>query len=372
MEEEKRLLIFHPIIAPYRIDFFNRLNKTFCTRTCFFMKKFAANYMDSSKVDAQLQFVPHYIDGFSKKNKFQMLRGVTRHIKEFKPNVVLSFEFGSVTLWCLLYRFLSRRRYKVISLLDESYNMAAEGNEFSYMHKIAKKILMPFLDNAIFSDSRVIEYYDGKYPYKGIFFPIISNDEIAAKRQINCLPISSSYVNKYKLKGKHIVLYVGRLLEIKNIDTVIKAFKEVKIDNKVLVIVGDGEKRNDLKALADNNENIIFTGMLSGNELYAWYNVAQIFTLASHIEAFGAVTNEALQGGCYCLISSHAGSCCLIEENNNGNIIPPEDINQWIIKMENAFNKTNVVENELKIKPSRMIVKFEDFMNQLTNEIKTI
>lgn len=72
-------------------------------------------------------------------------------------------------------------------------------------------------------------------------------------------------------------------------------------------------------------ERYIIPWEKTGHELYAWYNIAQLFVLASWQEAFGAVTNEALQGGCRCLISELAGSQCLIKEGINGCTFNPHD-----------------------------------------------
>ena len=68
------------------------------------------------------------------------------------------------------------------------------------------------------------------------------------------------------------------------------------------------------------NDRVWFKGKLSGDELYAWYNLAQIFVLPSSFEPFGAVVNEALVAGCYSIVSKHVGASCIIEKGINGEI----------------------------------------------------
>lgn len=75
--------------------------------------------------------------------------------------------------------------------------------------------------------------------------------------------------------------------------------------------------------------------MLEGEELFAWYDVADVHILASCQEAFGAVTNEALIAGCFSVVSKKAGSQCLIKDGVNGFNVDPdsiEDISNGIVK----------------------------------------
>ena len=58
----KKLLIFHPTIAPYSIDFFNDLNKTFETRVCLRYYNLKSQKFDYDKIAAQFEFEPIYED----------------------------------------------------------------------------------------------------------------------------------------------------------------------------------------------------------------------------------------------------------------------------------------------------------------------
>lgn len=137
---------------------------------------------------------------------------------------------------------------------------------------------------------------------------------IAKKRLERVLPISQNYVSEYHLEGKKVLLFVGRLVALKNVKFALRAFIKANLDNTIFVIVGDGPEKEKLEKIAAGNPAVIFTGRLEGDELYAWYNVGQVFTLPSYKEPFGAVTNEALVAGCKVLISKDAGSNCLVKD----------------------------------------------------------
>lgn len=140
-----------------------------------------------------------------------------------------------------------------------------------------------------------------------------------------------------------------------------------------LIIVGSGEEENRLRQLTVDLEldNVLFTGRLDGEELYSWYNVADYFVLASYLEAFGAVTNEALLAGCYSLISNKAGSRCLIEDGVNGFTFESMDVNELNEKMRLAIKKFPKIRPLNSVKPNLMsdIYPYDYSMRNVINRL---
>lgn len=95
------------------------------------------------------------------------------------------------------------------------------------------------------------------------------------------------------------VLFVGRLSSVKGIDYLIKAAKIVLKQHKdaTFLLVGDGEERQSLKALAKGYENCIkFCGHISRRALVELYQSSTVLVLPSftRLEAFGIVLLEAM------------------------------------------------------------------------------
>ena len=359
---KKKLLIFHTCIAPYRIDLFNAFNALFDMRFCFFLHGLYP------KIEKQFDFSPTFID--KKKGRFYWIKGIISQLRLFEPDVVLCSEFNVVTLIVVLFKFLTLKKYRIISIVDDSYDMVVMGKSFSWKHIWGSRILMPFIDNVINVEPKVTEYYRQKFG-KGVYMPIIVDENKARARLQRILPISQEYVKKYNLEGKKVLLYVGRLVDVKNISFAINAFFKANLKNSIFVIVGDGPEKEKLFSLVNGRKNVIFTGRLEGNALYAWYNIAQIFTLQSTLEPFGAVTNEALLGGCYCLVSNLAGSNCLIKENVNGNIVDPYDEMSYVNLLRNAFNKKKPIVLPIVLRDDGMQDKFADcFKNMIAGVMK--
>ena len=361
-----KLLIFHPVIAPYRIDLFNEFYKRYDAKIYLFKRNLDSQKFDYAKIEQQFIFKPTYIErrlGF-----FQWAIGIIRQLQLNKPQLVICSEFGIATLLVILFKYLTFKKYHIVSMVDDSYNMIAENNQFSKKHAWATRLITPILNNVINVEPRVVNYYK-KFYNKGIFMPIIVDDIQYRQRLQKILTISESYVKAFNLEGKKILLFVGRLVEIKNVSLALSAFAELNDPKTIFVIVGDGPELTKLKNMAANNSNIIFTGRLEGENLYAWYNIANVFTLPSYQEPFGAVTNEALLGGCYALISKNAGSNCLIKENSNGNVIDPYNKNQYIELLEKALDRASPISLPLRLRPNGMFMHFQESFDKMQEKI---
>lgn len=366
----QKLLVFHPVIAPYRIDFFNALCETFHAEVYLYQKNLVTQTFDMNALYKQLCFKPRYLLQKWNLGLFSVPKGIFSALRENKPDIVMVTEYNMITLIVLLYKYLFFRRFKVVSIVDDSYDMVTNDNDFSKWHKYARMLVARLLDNLINVEPRVAEWYQAHYQ-KGIYFPIICEDRKARDRLKRILPISENLVTSYQLEGKRVLLFVGRLVELKNLFFVLDAFKALAQKECVFVIVGDGPQRKDLEEYTQAIPNVIFTGRLEGEELYAWYNIAQVFTLPSTREPFGAVTNEALLGGCYVLVSCLAGSNCLIREGVNGNLINPYNQTDYVKKLELAFSKSAPCKIPLKLRKNAMPESFQSYFCRLTNELQS-
>ena len=168
---KKRLLVFHSTIAPYRIDFFNELYSTFEARICLRYKNLRSQTFDYEKISSRFLFSPIYMKCLFQWRGRIINSGYWKELNDFKPDVVFVEEFSIGAIIVLLHRFFMRRKYRVVSMCDDSYNMVAENNDFSVLHKMARKLIVPLLDDIILVDPKVKEWYQNHYnkgfePYK--------------------------------------------------------------------------------------------------------------------------------------------------------------------------------------------------------------
>ena len=128
-------------------------------------------------------------------------------------------------------------------------------------------------------------------------------------------------------------LFVGRLLDIKNVARLIRAYASYRrkceataIEPEELVIVGDGPEGPNIRRMAKElrMNGIRLTGSLQVDQVKKEYDQAGAFILPSISEPWGLVVNEAMASGLPVLVSSKCGCAPdLVEEGKNGYIFDP-------------------------------------------------
>lgn len=98
-------------------------------------------------------------------------------------------------------------------------------------------------------------------------------------------------------------LYVGRLVEVKNLELLVQTFNEMP--DLELTIVGFGQLEKHLKAMAGSN--VRFVGAVDNEKLPGVYRTADVFVLPSKSEVWGLVVEEALNNGTPVIVSDRVG-----------------------------------------------------------------
>lgn len=130
---------------------------------------------------------------------------------------------------------------------------------------------------------------------------------------------------KFGMKDKLMILYVGRISNEKNISILISSYRHLKniySDLIGLTVVGDGPLLEELKK---GNEDINFTGYLKGQELADAYRAADIFAFPSTTETLGNVVLEAMASGVPVVGPSSGGLKDNIHHMYNGILSVPND-----------------------------------------------
>ena len=163
---------------------------------------------------------------------------------------------------------------------------------------------------------------------------------------------------KYNLKeDDKIILFVGRVASEKSIDMIIKALAIIKkrsIGKVKLLIVGDGPAMDELKQLTRSlkaEEDVIFVGTVSYEEIRHYYKMAYVFTIASTTETFGIVTIEALASGIPVVAIKAPGAVDILTDGLDGLLVDDD-----VEKFANALEKI-IKEPELREKLSRGALK---------------
>lgn len=360
-------ILFQTYIAPYRIDTYNALHVSGNMNFYFLYDKHGMQNFDMDALYAQCIFTPSFLKTISLfKKHYKLCTNIWSILSKEKPEVVIVPEFKILALQVLIYKFLLCKKFKVVSMCDDSYDMVSNNHDFSKIHKWSRKIVVPLLDNLLLVDSKVKDWYQLHYK-KGIWLPIIRDEKKEMERYKQLIPLSIELSHKFNILHKKVLLFVGRFDPVKNLDRLFDALSKTHEDF-VTVLVGNGELEQTLKNLSLSiKKSIIFPGRYEGDGVRAWYNVADVFVLFSKQEAFGAVTNEALIAGVPCLISQNAGSACLIDQSN-GFIVDPYDVDDMAVRIDQMMQKVEP-NKTIRERTCKMNVSFDETINRCIAEM---
>ena len=126
------------------------------------------------------------------------------------------------------------------------------------------------------------------------------------------LPPRSAFESIFpQVRGREVILFVGRINWVKNIDKLLEALAIVRRrrPSAALVCVGpsDNGHRAELERKVQElglGDSVIFTGMLKGEQLKAAYARGNLLALVSQKENFGLAAAEALAAGLPVVVST--------------------------------------------------------------------
>jgi len=108
------------------------------------------------------------------------------------------------------------------------------------------------------------------------------------------------------IKSEFLVLFVGRLTEIKGVKVLIEVASIIK--NVDFYFIGVGPLLNEVKKASLINKNIILIGKVENEDLPLYYNAADVVVVPSQYEeGFGRVVIESLSCGTPVIASNRGG-----------------------------------------------------------------
>lgn len=149
--------------------------------------------------------------------------------------------------------------------------------------------------------------------------------------------------SEYGLENKYVVGHVGHFNPAKNHEKILSVFAEVakRRENAALLLVGDGELENDVRAKTEQlglSDKVVFAG--AHKDVENMYQAMDVFLFPSRYEGFGMAMIEAQAGGLACVASD------VVPEDTNADgramYIPLEEKDEiWAEALLNRERETN-------------------------------
>lgn len=272
---------------------------------------------------------------------FKRLSFLRKTIKGINPDAILSF--GEYWNSFVLLALLGLKFPLYIS------DRCSPKKEFSLFHRTLRKLLYPNAKGIIAQTKTAQLALDRQISHKNI--KVIGN------------PVTQyPNLNPYQEREK-IILSVGRLIETKHYDRLIKIFSRAKAPGWKLVIIGDNALKQDIKSklvsLIDElnmSESIILGGKKS--DIFKYYYKSNIFAFTSSSEGFPNVITEALSAGLPVIsYDCVAGPSEMISDGSNGFLVPVFDDEQFLVKLQLLIDNENL-RVEMAVKAPDSVRKF--------------
>ena len=278
---------------------------------------------------------------FERNNLLKAVCFVHREMREWKPDVMLSF-MVKANVTTLVAKLLSGMRTPVI--------IAERANPYyaPLVFKILKRMWYPFADGAVFQTEQARDYYKG-----------IMKCKTAVLRN----PLNPDFVIvPYEGERKKKIVTAGRLSEEKNQKLLIDAFSRIaeKYPEYSVEIYGDGPLRETL------DQYISVIGMqdrikLMGRKNHIENHIkdVEIFVLPSNSEGMPNALLEAAALGLACIATDCpiGGSAVIIKDGYNGLLIPMNDVSA----LEKALCRVLDSEDLAQTLRSRAVDVVKDF-----------
>ncbi|MGB9857720.1 MAG: glycosyltransferase family 4 protein [Dictyoglomaceae bacterium] len=263
-----------------------------------------------------------FLSPFNFKEYKEKLRSI---IKEFKPNIIHVHSAHELV-------YIVRKISSKIPVIFTCHGYATSLPSIDYF-------LSAFINNRWGDKVICVSDYDKKLLIKmGLSEKkiVLIHNGISEVLEVKDLPI--------KING-FIIGTIARLAKSKGINYLISAFSilEKKYNNIKLVIIGDGEERENLERLAKKlkvENKVYFLGSIPNARYYI--KNFQIFVLPSLFEFLSISILEALSSKVPVIATRVGGTPEIIKNGDSGILVPPKDSKALAVAIERLINNKNL------------------------------
>lgn len=244
----------------------------------------------------------------------------------FSKNNVVHYHAEGPCAWVWIIKWFSKKKI-IVTVHGLDWQRAKWGNFATKFIKFGEKCAVKYADEIIVLSDNVKKYFKDTYNRETNFIPNGVNEPSICEADI--------IKEKYNLNKDEYILFLGRIVPEKGPHYLIEAYNNLQTEKK-LVIAGGASDTNiyyeELKNLAKNNSNIIFTGFVQGKELEELYSNAYIYCLPSDLEGMPLSLLEAMSYS-NCCVTSDIKECAEVLEDKG-----------VIFKKSNVNDLTNIVQ----------------------------
>jgi len=221
----------------------------------------------------------------------------------------------------------------------------------TFIH-FGEKMAVDYADEIIVLSKQNAKYFKDTYNRDTVYIP--NGIDSPNKREVDVIG------SRWGLKKDGYMLLLARLTAEKGIHYAVEAYRNIDTDKKLVIAGGASDTENyvaRLKELAGDDERIIFTGFVQGQELEELYSNAYLYCLPSDLEGMPISLLEAMSYGNCCLVSDIPECTSVIGEN--GARFEQGNVDRLRERMTYLINNPNVVAEYKKNAEDYILEKYK-------------
>lgn len=207
-------------------------------------------------------------------------------------------------------------------------------------------------------------------------YKFLNSDNLVYVNNATALKVSSvnasdveAFKNKYDLTNEKILLFVGRIDKIKNLDFIMKALRILnqRNFNFKMLFVGNGPYLKNLLKQTNKyklNNKILFLGKITNPKYLATiYNSADLFLFPSFYDTSGIVKQEAAIMGVASLMIKGTTASNNIIDNHNGFLSDNSELS-YADKIEEILTNDTLL-NNVKANLGELVYSWDEVVKEL-------
>lgn len=272
--------------------------------------------------EENLDFSHHYLSE-SKSHKDLLLSGI-RFVLTAKYDRLILHTWYTQTQICLII---------LLRILNRKYWIETDGNSIDNNENSLKRRFKQWIfggAEGFYSSSKSSDDY---FVHYGIDRSKIHRYTFTSISEADVLPKIVEPSEKQEIRKKlgiqpdaKMVLAVGRFIQVKGFDILIKASSP---DWHVYFVGGEAtdeyhQLRRDMKL----EESVHFVSYCSKSELSCYYKAADVFVLPTRGDSWGLVINEAMSFGLPVITTDHCGAGLEVLDHQDITIVPSDNVDE--------------------------------------------
>lgn len=226
----------------------------------------------------------------------------------FGPYDVVHIHAEGPAAMCWIPKLFGKRVVVTIHGLD--HQRGEKWGKFARKYiMLGEKNAVRYADEIIVLSRGVQQYFADIYGRETVFIPNgVERPKVLPAKLIK---------EKYGLDKDSYILFLGRLVPEKGIQYLIKAFKQIDTDKKLVIAGGSSDSdefMQEITKLAAGDHRILFIGFVQGQMLAELYSNAYVYCLPSDLEGMPLSLLEAMSYGNCCLTSDIAECAEVVED----------------------------------------------------------